>query len=312
LLDYYSDVDIPIIITDSSSNSHKIYDRPNVHYFHEPGCPPSIKIKKALNYIKTPFFVFCADDDFIVPQALKECTEFLKNNPDYEMVLGTILQFTNMNGDINYRNMYPHSENVDIKSDESLERIRQLYGNYIQTFYVVRRVDSYENVLHEMVMSGIDNKLFNQIESMLSIIDGKMKVLPVFFGAREYIQNSANQSMVDLVDIQNEQQYIKVLDRFYDICANYLSKRSALTFDDARDKIVHIYSAFIRKRAASRKSNTKYIYRIVRYIKRKMIQGKNENFDSHSIKSEALSFLDNEEINELDKITTIIRKHEVI
>ena len=46
------------------------------------------KIADGSNYIDTEFSVLSADDDFLIPTALEECRQFLKENLDYSSAQG--------------------------------------------------------------------------------------------------------------------------------------------------------------------------------------------------------------------------------
>ena len=51
------------------------------------------KLYKMLNFIKTKYCVFCADDDFIIPNAIAKGIKFLDKNPDYIAVGGQNINF---------------------------------------------------------------------------------------------------------------------------------------------------------------------------------------------------------------------------
>ena len=88
ILSYYNEHgrDFSIIVADSSSNENKVLNSknilslPNNNILYlkyptdvEPFCE---KIPDALKYIKTKYCVICADDDFMIPNAIKESINF--------------------------------------------------------------------------------------------------------------------------------------------------------------------------------------------------------------------------------------------
>ena len=106
LLDYYKDAknDFKIIVSDSSSEENKIMNKEIIssfpkldilyvgHYLdkiddfrHQAG--------DSLNYVKTKYCVFCADDDFITPNGVKQCVDFLEHNPDFTVAHGRYICF---------------------------------------------------------------------------------------------------------------------------------------------------------------------------------------------------------------------------
>src|SRR5437867_1395368 len=93
LLHYYSSIATPlaILIGDSSQGDiaqevrkqiEHYQNRLNVHYYDCAHLNDSQTIKALVHWAKTPYIVFVADDDFLVPRGLEQCVHFLEHNPD--------------------------------------------------------------------------------------------------------------------------------------------------------------------------------------------------------------------------------------
>ena len=96
VLDYYFDIDIKILICDSTKNVYGNKENlKNIEYSHYPDYKYSQKIYDITQKLTTKYTVLCADDDFIVPYAIKVCIDFLEKNKDYASVQGHIINFTN-------------------------------------------------------------------------------------------------------------------------------------------------------------------------------------------------------------------------
>jgi len=81
ILEYYSEIEIRIMICDSSKDKFpKKYLGKNVKHFHYKNWPYSKKLSNCIKKVKTKYLLICADDDFIIPSAIKKCIDFLVKN----------------------------------------------------------------------------------------------------------------------------------------------------------------------------------------------------------------------------------------
>ncbi len=95
LLDYYRGTGLRVIVPDSSDALFTgRMDPEQVVYLHRPGLHFLLKIREILPMISTRYVFYCADDDFIVPEAVSEIAEFLDRNPSYSCAQGHYLTFT--------------------------------------------------------------------------------------------------------------------------------------------------------------------------------------------------------------------------
>ena len=105
------DTPYKILILDSSSdvifdnNLQKILNNERIRLCkYDPNI--SVNDKKTLGamLVETDYFVFCSDDDFIIPSSLSECIDFLEKRPDYSAAEG--LFFSHGSHKINQKNAF--------------------------------------------------------------------------------------------------------------------------------------------------------------------------------------------------------------
>lgn len=199
LLSYYNErnSDFEFIILDSSSEENKKINKKNISSFpnlrllyldYPENIIPIHKLLDSVMYIKTEYCVLCADDDFIVPEGIKESVSFLEANPDFAVAHGKYISFRlNKNNksqpQFYWQYAYPPGSNV---SADPLERIVRNLVNYWPTIYAVYRTEVFKNIWHGAVDSGLDLNLFGELlSSILPLLYGKMKILDIFYCARQ-------------------------------------------------------------------------------------------------------------------------------
>ncbi len=316
IIEYYSDIDQHVIIVDSSDKAYaeKIVNK-HIEYNHLPGMDPVNRIINAIDNVKTPYIIMCADDDFIVKSSFQQCVSFLESNSDYETVQGFILAFVNHGDKIDFRLMYRHVLNVNINSNSPVVRLEKYYSNFIQTFYTVRRKEALKNAMLAVRDNNIQGKLVDQTVCMHSIISGKMKVLPVFFGVREYVLNSASQALVSLEELYFDKKHSDLMISFYRTCSNYLTKYIDLSSIEAEKIIKEIYSSWIKNRHKNKTRSIGYFNKLNIRIRNKLIKyGLDRVHNSFGIiqKRPGHIKLKNElENRELQKIKDLIQKHNI-
>lgn len=313
VLEYYKDISIKIIIVDSSHKAYAdVIKNSNMNYIHCPELSYPEKLIKAINSVKTEFITICADDDFIVKRALGNCVNFLKQNPSYELVQGYILNFTNINGQIRLNLMYEHTYKYEVASDKSVDRIKSYYNSFVQTAYVVRRKETYLRSLDAIVRFDVQGKLMDQTVCLYSVIQGKMKVLPIFFGVREYLPNSASSSWNLLEDLHQDKLLMRP---FYDACAEFLSEKTHKSIDESRKIIIKIYGAWVKKRGRSKIINNRVIS-IFRVMMNRYFSGLPFNkLNKFGIRLDRITgelrWLSEEDNSDLNEIKILITKHDI-
>ena len=102
---YYASVECPytIYLGDSSEEEHrekvlsvidKLKGNLNVVYQYYPDTNGHVAMKKLAEIVSEKYMVLSPDDDFLVPNSLRQCVDFLEINPDYATAQGNAILLT--------------------------------------------------------------------------------------------------------------------------------------------------------------------------------------------------------------------------
>lgn len=204
ILDYYLElgVDFNYIIADSSNQEIKRqnkklinkYTKLNILYVDKfsDKLIQSYKFAKMVQYAKSKYVIFCADDDFIIPNAIRECVKFLENHPDYSAAHGSYIGFhlfknqflgTRLGWD------FRHSP-ASISFEKPAQRLKYYLLNNSQVLWSVRRTNIVKTCYKELLKTKFDPYLIAILGEMLpdalTVIFGKVMRLNTLYGARQY------------------------------------------------------------------------------------------------------------------------------
>ncbi len=152
------------------------------------------KIVTAARLVETPYYVLCADDDFITVKGIVQSASFLDEHSDYEVAQGYHVMFRideDRDGDERFcwcTHKWPEESN---DSEDAESRLRFHFVNYQHTFYGVHRTDRVEEFHRDNIRLQIAPYLSEMLPSMLTAIRGKIKVLDVLYQVRELIPKKA-------------------------------------------------------------------------------------------------------------------------
>lgn len=103
LLDYYAGTGVRLLVPDSSDKPFAgRIDPDTTTYLHRPRMHFFRKLRDVLPLITTDYVLYCADDDFAVPEAIRHITDFLDAHPDHAIAQGHYLTFTPEPGRITF------------------------------------------------------------------------------------------------------------------------------------------------------------------------------------------------------------------
>ena len=321
VLEYYKDIQFNLIIVDSSKHAYREpISNPKFKYIHCPELGWSEKLLMAADEAHTKYITMCADDDFVAKTAFEQCISFLEKNSDYQQVQGYMLGFRNSESKIDLELIYPHAYKFDVSEDNPISRLKTFYENYVQTFYVVRRKKEFKEILLAIKNWNINGKMIDQMISTYSLIKGKMKVLPIFFGIREFIANSSNQTWLSLEDLYHKKEHQSLINRFFLATADCLSEEIKVSATQSEVALRKIYEDWILTRARKTKTRSqifnnvvlRLFYKITRFLR---------SFKDKSIykaygivtqkKTKELILIDESQNSELEIMKRLIRKHAI-
>jgi glycosyltransferase domain-containing protein len=196
-LDFYCQFknNFNILILDSSNKSVK----KNLNYFNYKKNIQYIKFNSSIFiadkiaqgsvYVKTPYSVLCADDDFVVPNAVLKCIQFLKKQKDYSSVQGLCYkhELLNKNGKFKLKFNLSNSSFESIELENPIKRL-YIYSNnhYVyNSYYAVQRNKTFLKIWSESSKYAKDWAMAEFFPCAMSLLLGKMKVLPIYFNSRK-------------------------------------------------------------------------------------------------------------------------------
>jgi glycosyltransferase domain-containing protein len=260
ILKYYDSFGekIKIVVADSSSNENKKINKKIIssvsnldvkyldHYSSK--ISPSHKFADMVTYAEEKYSVFCADDDFVVPNGIKQSVLFLEKNPDFTAAHGHYITFwlkedSKMGQKFLFRQIYPYKS---ITLSDAKERLVLQFINYCPTFYAVHRTDFLKMINQELLNSDVGLIQFGELlPNMLTLIYGKMKRLDVFYAARQ--AESRVEHWPSLLEYKEMGKFDREYIKFKNCLAVHLSKNSKLTEEKAKVLINNAMKQYLRK-----------------------------------------------------------------
>lgn len=246
LLDYYEGTGIHILVPDSSDKRFEgQINAATTTYIHRPRLHFLLKIKEVIPMISTPYVLYCADDDFAVPSAIKEMADFLDANPDYSTAQGHYLTFTPGKKDIEFLPRYIRHFDSRITADTPLGRLSQKQGIYASLLYAVVRTDVFREIYSYCFNEGgelLFHNLFLAEEFFhhAMLIEGKYATLPYFYSARERIKGSATSTTVPVSVIKTSAEYREEYRGYLTALANLLATKEKMSSEEAMRHITAI------------------------------------------------------------------------
>ncbi len=266
ILEYYSDINLRILVADSSQNEYTFKDKYQIDYFHYPNYMPQNKLADIIQKVKTPYVFMCADDDFIIPKSIEKCVKFLDNNSDYSSVQGIYFRFIYGKKKTMFSLMYTSKINYDLNENSVEKRLKRCMKNYMQMVYCVNRTENLKDFFN---LPSIDDLTMVEIAiCLISVINGKHKTLPIPYGAREVIKGSAGNTTKRLYQKFKDQEKIDTFNKFIDILSYYYSKKSDISIEKAKKFVQNVIELKIREEIKKKKRMEKQVQKISYPIKK--------------------------------------------
>jgi glycosyltransferase domain-containing protein len=267
ILEYLAGYEFDIIISDSSEKQYIFKkDYSQVRYYHYPNQSFSQKIDQTLQFVNTKYCMLMAEDDFYVPETIHSCISFLESNEAYSSCQGWYTRFSGgKKKSIFIKLMYLNIFNRDIKSNDALERIRLLLRSYIQLFYSVHKTDN----LKQTFQFSNENKISNMfvielLIALISISNGKHKVINQFYGAREFIPSSVGNTGVNFHTFASSEIYIKDYKMFLTKLSQYVATKTGNNVNIVQNSIEHSINYYLKNTKLNifQKIKQKFLYYI--------------------------------------------------
>lgn len=319
VMDYYAGSGISIIVADATKEKYQGNIPAGIAYQHFPELPYCVKLDTVFKEIKTPYAMLCADDDFIIPAGIKKSIDFLQENQDYHSAQGHYLFFYHSYNKLFYSPGYVSTQGCDINEESALARVDRFNHTAIQFYYCVHRTENLRSAF-----SLASGKLFNlnlveALIGMIAIINGKHKVLPMFYSVRELLYNSAGRSAgLNVISVSPEfkQQY----EVFFNAVSELISKTEGIESENSDAFLKIAIQKHIDFRYNNKKKSKKFstlFKRILPLAVRKSIRhlallnGKQAKFIAHICPQNPHAFQGSEEEADQKKIESLIFKYNI-
>ncbi len=260
ILDYYQEYgkDFNFIVADSSkptikrSNKKlvKSYSKLKILYIDKfsDKLIQSHKFAEMVEYAKSKYVCFCADDDFIVPNAIRECVSFLEKHPDYSAAHGSYIGFHLFHNPLISLKVgwaFRHSPS-SISYQKPINRLSYYLSNISQVLWAVRRTKIVKACYNEFLKTGLDPYLIailgEMVPDALTVVFGKVKRLNTFYGARQYFGSIINY-FPSFLDAKKTGKYDSEYHKFKNCLIDNLRKVDNIS----REQAVQVIDAAMEK-----------------------------------------------------------------
>ncbi len=247
ILKYYSGISIKILVADSSSTRFEgegLSDQ--VTYIHLPGDSLPKKMAKTLKMVNTKFVVMCADDDFIIPEGIEACLDYLKSNKGFIAAHGNCISYHKHFPDsesIVFSVMYTSQLSYQISLEDPFERAGQLFNPYRTIFCAVHYTKNLQLAYQETI--PVNNLFLNEyLSGVIPIVTGKYIELPVFYQVREYAEDSGDKTTDNLDIITSDTRYREEYQLWLRYISRIVSGITGLSEEDSFNKIDQLFNNF--------------------------------------------------------------------
>ena len=248
ILDYYSYVPLQIIVVDSTREPFSgQFDPVKILYNHFPDMPMPMKIAKALVQVKTRFVAMCADDDFIIPEGMISCINFLNQNKGFVAAQGNNISYKksdNYEEYIEINPMYLQQLNYEITSPDPFKRMGKLFQPYRTIFSAVHYTGVLKRAFQQLDPE-IKNLYLNEyLTAVVPILSGYYKELNLFYQVREFSPTSDDKTTDNLDVISTSSRYKKEFNIYLDYLAGIASEITSMHSDFCRKQIHDVFLSF--------------------------------------------------------------------
>jgi len=222
------------------------------------------KCRKAMERVETPYTAFCADDDFLMLDAVQKCLQFLETHPDYHCAMGSWVW---MNPD--RQNRCHQTRCTSIDDDDPTLRMRRLANHWFSTFYGVYRTASFRRawIVTDEASDYDRARVFPEtLLSMLSVLYGKLAVLPHVYYLFELHDANEHRNLPLFLDAPAR---IELYQKFETALTREIQQFSGQTESQARTLVRNHYS-FWETEAPPELAPVKGLKKLVRSLRKEL------------------------------------------
>ena len=254
LLNYYADVGYrhSILIGDSSTSTHAARSKQTIEslngklkiiYKECPGVGVLKCIQHIVPFISTPYAVLNPDDDFLIPNGLDNCIDFLEEHQDFGGAngLGIIVSTKSggPHGEIGGIGKYPL---LSVNGESASTRLRDIMDNYFGVLFSVFRTDIFKGFLKisELPILAIEGEL---LPACLSVIHGKIIHLDCLYLVRHV--HDQRYLIPNIYDAILNPGWSDSCETYSAVLARELSRKDNISIEEARDIVRQAFKCYL-------------------------------------------------------------------
>ena len=196
VLAYYDRVQCPFVISIGDSSRDDVREQTKaliktyqgkltIEYTQCPHLNDSQTIKLLIDQVKTPYAVFIADDDFLVPNGLLACVNFLEQHPDYVAAHGRGMIFSLQDSGVvgKLKELGPYRLPI-LEQDTAAVRLLTHLTHYTVTLFAVHRTATWK-MMYASIENIKDKRFTELVPCCLSVVQGKIKQIECLYLLRQ-------------------------------------------------------------------------------------------------------------------------------
>ena len=245
----------PVYIGDAGNQEHRerleravdeLQNQIKIHYHHWPKLNDRKTIKRLGELTKEDYCAFTGDDDFLIPDSLSKCAEFLEKNPDYRTAQGKgavfSLEATGPYGA--FSGLGPYGTKNESLYNTASERITHFAQNYWVPQFSVHRREEY--VEDNQIYSTITDSSFGEIFHCFTFISkGKSKLIDCLYLIRQgHDDRYVQPTIIDKVLHPDWQLTFQLL---LDSVSDTVVKEDRVSLDEAKVIVKKVFSTYFEK-----------------------------------------------------------------
>lgn len=213
--------------------------RLHIVYKELPGLNDARCMQQLVQYVPTKYAALIGDDDFLVPNGLMTCADFLEKNSDYGAAhgLGILLNYSDEAKKVLSVGAYPQPS---LEISDVFERFKTHFFNYSVSLFSVHHTQTWHRMYQDVDKIAIQERGTSSFGSELlpcaiSVLSGKIKAIDcLYVGRTLHARRAETYTQVkDTFDWITEQDWQRQYRIFHDLLVDALVAKGG-GLEDAR------------------------------------------------------------------------------
>lgn len=187
------------------------------------------KLAQMTKYIKQEYCVFCPDDDFIFPNSIKKCVDFLAKNSEYVCAQGDYIGYhQTLDMRSNMSVLWKKRYTSKTLNSSTIKRFESHMRDYRMVLWSTRRSSTVKKIYKDLLKADFSKELlFNfgeLLPDVLTVIQGKIKRIDCLYGVRQYF-GSIHSYFLSFKDAKKQDKFESEYQKFKLIIQNNFESR---------------------------------------------------------------------------------------